>query len=92
MAGTGKYVSSLPADDYTRLEQKIYGTDLEKAKDVNKPKNLVGGGYIVLELIFENGKTFRFSSTGALSMSPEAMEILKEVKNIIRKAQWNKIE
>jgi hypothetical protein len=92
VAGTGKYVASLPADDYTRLEQKVYGTDLEKAKDVKKQKIVVGGGYIVLELIFENGKTYRFASTGASYMPPDAIEILTEVKNIIGKAQWKKIE
>ena len=92
VAGTGKYVASLPADDYARLQQKIYVTDLEEAKDIQKLKAVVGGGYIVLELIFENGKTYRFSSTGASSMSPEAMEILEELKSIIRKAQWKRIE
>ena len=92
VAGTGKYAANLPVDDYTRLQQKIYGTDLEKAKDVKKQKIVVGGGYIVLELIFENGKTCRFASTGDSSMSPEAKEILAEVRNIIRKAQWEKIE
>ena len=92
VAGTGKYIASLPANDYTGLEQKIYGTDLEKAKDVKRQKNVVGGGYIVLEVIFENGKTCRFASTGDSSMSPEAMEILTAVRNIIRKAQWKRIE
>jgi hypothetical protein len=89
---TGKFAASIPAGEYPRLERRVYSADLEKAKDIKRHQTKTGGGYIVLELFFENGKTYRFTSNGSSSMSPEAMDILKEVRNIVRNARWKRVE